>query len=60
VPAILDMVAWSAVACAAGVLAWYVAPPVIAFTQTILYATAGVLTLGGLAATLWSMRESED
>jgi len=59
-PAILDMVAWSAVACAGGSVAWFVALPVITFTGTMLYATAGLLTLSGAGITLWAMRESED
>jgi hypothetical protein len=59
-PAILDMVAWSAVACAGGLVVWFVAPPVIAFTGTMLYATAGVLTLGGAGIAFWAMRENED
>jgi len=60
VPEILDMVGWSAVACAGGILAWFVAPPGLTFTGPILYATAGVLMLGGLAVTLWVLRENHD
>jgi len=41
-------------------VARYFAPPVVVFNETMLYATAGALALGGLAATLWSFRESED
>ncbi|MGB7761190.1 MAG: hypothetical protein WBL61_15265 [Bryobacteraceae bacterium] len=59
-PAILDMLGWSAVACAGGMLIWFAAPPGIAFTGPMLYATAGVLTLSGLLVTLWALRESQD
>lgn len=59
VPAILDMVAWSAVACAGGLVAWFVAPPGMTFTGPMLYATAGVLMLSGLGITLWALRENE-
>jgi len=58
--AILDLAAWSAVAGAGVAVARYFAPPVVVFNETMLYATAGALALGGLAATLWSFRESED
>jgi anti-sigma factor RsiW len=60
VSAILDMMAWSAVACAGGLVVWYVSPPVATFTMTMLYATAGLLALGGLGITLWAVRESAD
>jgi anti-sigma factor RsiW len=59
-PEILDMVGWSAVACAGGIAVWFVTPPGINFTVQMLYATAGVLMLGGLAITLWLLRENED
>jgi anti-sigma factor RsiW len=59
-PAILDMLAWSAVACAVGMLAWFVAPAGFTLTGTMLYATAGVLTLGELGITLWVVREREE
>jgi len=60
VPVILDMVAWSAVACAGGMLVWSVAPAGINFTGTMLYAAAGVLMLGELGITLWVLREHEE
>jgi anti-sigma factor RsiW len=60
VPAILDMVAWSAVACAGGMLAWFIAPPGFTFTAPMLYGTAGVLTLSGLAVTIWAFSENEN
>jgi anti-sigma factor RsiW len=59
-PEILDIVGWSAVACAAGVPVWFVAPPVGSFTGPMLYATAGVLTLSALAITFWALRANED
>ena len=59
VPEILDMAAWSALVCAGGLVVWFVAPSVTAFTAPMLYATAGILALGGLAVTLWALRENE-
>jgi len=57
-PAILDMVASTAVVGAASMLLWF-ASPVITFTGPMLYATAGILTLSGLGITLWALRENE-
>ena len=57
---ILDMVAWAAVACAGGILAWFVAPAGFTFTATMLYAAAGMVTLAELGITLWVLREQEE
>jgi D-serine deaminase-like pyridoxal phosphate-dependent protein len=59
-PALLDIVAWSAVLCAAAVLIWFLAPAGFVFTGTMLYATAGLLIVSSLATTVWALRENED